>query len=459
MVKVSVIITAHNYGAYLVKCIESVLNQNYDDYEIIIVDDGSTDNTADILKGYEGRERIKIVRNEKNLGLILSCDNAIKVSAGEYVIRLDADDYFDDNALLVLSKFLDKNPDVGMVFSDYFNIRHDGKVLEYVRCPKIGEEDKLMDMPANGAGAMFRRSCYDAIGGYNKNVKYQDNYDIWIKMINKFKVANVNLPLFYYRRHGLSMSSDMNRHKKLQSRRRIKEEFTQNCLKKKIKVLGIIPARAKFDICDMLPLKMLGDRSVMAYTIEEAQKVKSMDRLVVTTESEEIAAAAGKCGVDIIMRPPEFSDVHMPLEHTVVNVLDELKKTGYVPDAVAVLQLDSPFKTHRNISEAINTLIIYDVDSVISVYEDIKLHYQHGQYGMRPLFKKRLMRRERESLYTENGAIKLSKMGVITKDNFLGKKISHILMTPKESVKLDSKFNLWIAEQMAKHGWYKDAVC
>jgi glycosyltransferase involved in cell wall biosynthesis len=459
MAKVSVIISAYNYGKYLGKCIESVLNQAYDDYEIIIIDDGSTDNTADVLKEYEDRENIKIIRNEKNLGLIVSCDNAIRGSAGEYIIRLDADDYFDDNALLVLSSFLDKNPEIGMVYSDYFNIRHDGKVLEYVRCPKIGEEDRLMDMPANGAGSMFRRSCYDAIGGYNKNVRYQDNYDIWIKMINKFKVANVNLPLFYYRKHGLNMSSDINRHKKLQSRRRIKDEFAQNHLKKKIRVLGIIPARAKFDVCEMLPLKILGDKSVMAYTIEEAQKVRSMDRVVVTTESKEIADAACKHGVDIIMRPPEFSDVRMPLEHTVINVLDKLKETGYVPDAVVVLQLDSPFKTHKNISEAINTLIIYDVDSVVSVYEDIKLHYQHGPYGMKPLFEKRVMRRERESLYTENGAIKLSKTGAITKDNFLGKKISHVLMTPKESMRMDSKFNFWIAEQMAKSGWYKDAGC
>jgi glycosyltransferase involved in cell wall biosynthesis len=101
LVKISAIITTYNYSKYLKQCVDSVLNQTQSDYEIIIVDDASTDNIEEVLKQYKGRKNIRIIRHSKNQGLIKSCDEAIKESGGEYIIRLDADDYFDENALLI----------------------------------------------------------------------------------------------------------------------------------------------------------------------------------------------------------------------------------------------------------------------------------------------------------------------------------------------------------------------
>ena len=450
MVKISAVITTYNYSKYLKQCVDSVLNQTQSDYEIIIVDDASTDNIEEVLKQYEGRKNIRIIRHSKNQGLIKSCDEAIKESGGEYIIRLDADDYFDENALLILSGILDRNPGVGLVYSDYFKIRDDGNIIEYVRWPKLGKEDKVMDMPANGAGCMFRRSCYDAIGGYNKNVKCQDGLDLWIKITNKFKVLNINLPLFYYRKHDLSMSSDNNFEKKQDSRRIIKDEFVQNNFNKDMKVLGIIPARAKFDFCDMLPLRELCGKPLIAYSIEEAKKSKYIDKVVVVTESKKIADVAREYEADVIMRPARLSDSSIPIGNTVFHVLNKLKESGYVPDAVAALYLLNPLRTHESINEAINTLIINNVDSVISVCEDMDLHYQHGPYGMRPLFEKRLMRKERESLFKENGAVYISKLNAIKKNRLLGKKIGHILMGRKEGLRVDNPFDFWLAEQILK---------
>ncbi len=165
-----------------------------------------------------------------------------------------------------------------------------------------------------------------------------------------------------------------------------------------------------------------------------------------STEDKGIAEVAQSYGVEVIIRPSELTKAYV--EMTVLYILDKLKEKDYQPDIVAILHVNSPFKKAEHIAEAINTLLIYDTDSVISVGEDRKFHYQHDTYGLRPLFQKRLLRLEKETLYEENGAIYLSKRDVVTEENFLGTKVGHILMTREESIHIDSEFDFWLAEQM-----------
>ena len=446
MPKVSVIIPVYNYGRYLRQAIQSVFSQQFTDYEMIVVNDGSTDNTAEVLREFENHPKIKLTTHKENRGLVLSCHEAIEASTGEYIIRLDADDYFDENALLVLSNVLDNNPEVGLVYPDYFLISEEGKVLDYVRLPKVDEEVKLLDLPANGAGTMFRRRCYEAVGGYDLSLLWQDNYDLWLKFLLQFKVYNVNLPLFYYRRHGANLS--LNMEKKLQARRHIKQSFFTKQLKgTKPKALGIIPARAH-DYCDYLAIRKLGDKPLIAYTIDEALKTELLDKVVFTTEDKGIAKVAQNYGVEVIIRPPELTKGYV--ERTALYILDKLKETDYHPEIIAILHVNSPFKKAEHIAEAINTLLIYDTDSVISVCEDRKFHYQHDTHGLRPLFQKRLLRLEKEDLYEENGAIYVSKRDAVTEQNFLGKRIGHILMNQEESVRINGEYAFWLAEQLVK---------
>lgn len=444
MTKVSVIITAHNYGKYLKQAIESVLKQKFNDYELMIVNDASTDNTLQVLKEYENKERIKIINHLENKGLIVSCDEAIKVSTGEYVVRLDADDYFDENALLVLSNILDSDSEIGLVYPDYFVITEEGKILDHVRLPKVNEEIKLLDLPANGACTMFRRSCYDAVGGYDLSLRCQDGYDLWLKFMNRFTVYNVNLPLFYYRKHCSNLTH--NTEKILETRKYVKQSFVDNKFKgSKPKVLGIIPARAH-DYCEYLAIRKLGDKPLIAHTIGEALKTEMLDKVIFTTEDKRIAEVAQNYSVEIIMRPSELTKAYV--EKTVLYILDKLKEKNYQPDAVAILHVNSPFKKAKHIDEAINTLLIYNTDSVISVCEDLKFHYQHDTNGLKPLFQKRLLRFEKESLYEENGAIYVSRSDVVNEQNFLGTKIGHILMNREESIHIDSEFDFWLVGQM-----------
>jgi CMP-N-acetylneuraminic acid synthetase len=449
MVKVSVILTNHNYGKYLRESITSVLAQTFKDFELIIIDDGSRDNSHHILNDFQGKKNVIILKNKQTQGIAASSNRAICNANGKYIIRLDADDYFDENALLVFTHFLDSNPDVAVVYPDYFKVRDNREIMQYVKIPKIGEEIKLLDIAANGAGAMFRKSAFDKIGGYDSNIRYQDHYDFWIKMITTFKVANINLPLFYYRQHGSSTSSYLNLKEKLQARRYIKEKFVnKNMSDKKLKTVGIIPAREKFDVVDLLPLEQFAGKPLLAYSVEEAMKAKWLNNVIVCTESSQIAGIAEDLGAEVMIRPRSMADTSIPLIDTVNFVISSLEKKNDHFDAVALLPVNCPFRTSSNIDEAVNTLLIYDAESVISVFENLNTLYQHGKHGLEAVAEGGFLKRDRDILYEENEAISLSKTEFIKNGKFFGQRLSHVLMTPEESLRIKDKFSYWIAKQM-----------
>ena len=436
MLKVSVIITAYNYGRYLRRAIESVLSQRFEDYEVIVVDDCSNDDTPEVLEEFIAHPRLKIITHSENQGFIRSCHEAIELSRGEYIIRLDADDYLDENALLVLSNLLDTDRELGLVYSDYFTVSAEGRIIDYVRLPGMNSEVKLRDIPPNGATMMFRRSCYAAVGGYDLSLACQDGYDLWSKFRHRFRVQNVNLPLFYYRRHGANFGEDSER--LLSARRYIKKRQVADEKIPKPRVLGLVPAGAN-DCCAHLALRQLGNKPLIAYTINEALSTPVLDRVVLITEDEGVAAVARQYGVEIKLLPSGLA--RRELQHMVLYMLEQLADEGFSADIVAVLSPNSPFRKADHITEAVNTMMLFPVDSVVSVCQDNNYHYRHGPCGLVPLFKKNHLRREEEALYEENGAVYASRVTAIDEDGFLGNRIGHIVMTREASVYVGSEFD------------------
>lgn len=450
MPKVTVYIPTHNYGRYVRQAIESVVNQKFGGWELIVIDDGSTDNTTDVLKKYAGHSKIEIVRQEKK-GLTITNNIALRLSRGKYIMRLDADDYLDENALLVLSNILDTHPEVGLVYPDYYRVDGEGEIIEIERRKKIGEEVELLDLPAHGACTMIRKSCLVGLGGYDETLSCQDGYDLWIRFINRYKPYNVNIPLFYYRQHAKSLTQD--KRKILLARHRAKRNFVEAKFGKDIpKVLAIIPVRKQSNIVSDAALKDIAGKPLIYYAITEALKTDLLDKIVVTTDAEDILKYIGDFPKVLgIKRPPELSLPNSRIEPTVSYVLSFLKKTqNYCPHSVMLLYAHTPLRKYIHIEKAIDTMLIFNVDSIVSVCEDLSFYYRHTKNGLSPLTKKRLLRLERDALYKENGAIYLSKTSMIRKDNFLGAKIGHIVMLPEESVKIDSEFNYWLAEKILK---------
>lgn len=462
MSKVSIIITAHNYAEFLPRCLESAFKQTYDNYEIIVVDDGSTDETPEILQEAKinSTETLRTLRLEGE-GLPTACNEGIKTADGEYIVRLDADDYFDENLLTVEANYLDANQDINLVFPDYYTVDRDGDILDHVRLMRVNDEVELLNRSPLAAGAMYHREAWKQIGGYSEYLDYQEDYDFWIRFINEFDVRNVNLPLMYYRQHDDSMSQNLSG--RLDARENIKKRFVDHNLKQsaeETEVLAVIPVQTEQRIeppdkteTPQKPLALwdIGGQSLVFYTIQEALAADRIDRVVVSTDSEAIARAARKMGAEIpSLRSSDLVGHQVHLSEVIQDLLLELEsEEKYKPDFVTVLQYVSPLKTATNIDEAVDTWHMFDIDSVISVTQNKRFLWQPGKYGLEPLFDERLLREERETLYQENGAIYgFEPDAVNDRDKFIDGTIGHILMEQHAAIHIDSWFDFEVCERI-----------
>ncbi len=449
MPKVTVYIPAHNYGRFLDAAIQSVLKQTMDDWELIVIDDGSTDDTSEILAPYGTHPKIRILEQE-NKGLSFTNNVALRIARGEYLMRLDADDFLDENILLILSHVLDTKPCVGLVYPDYYHVDEDGEIVEIVRLQKVGEEVDLLDLPAHGACTMIRREVLLELDGYFEEFDRHDGYGIWLKFIERHHPYNVNLPLFYYRRHGESLSKSQRLI--LETRRKIKNRIVEEMnLPCKPKVLALVPVvvGAGFELGN--PFTRLMGKPLLERTLEQIQEARSVDRIVVSSNDEDVLAYAKRFeGVEVILRPQALARRTARMADMPLHVLRTLGERGYVPDAVCVCCVNTPFRSGRHIDKAVDTMTIFNVDSVISITEDISFFYRHGKNGLTPVngSLQRMLRLENKALFKENGAIYLSRVDTVQAGKFLGERIGHITMLPEESVRISSAYEFWLAEKI-----------
>ena len=187
--------------------------------KLIIINDASTDNTGDVMNLYRGHPQI-FLHNTTGIGLPAVCNFALSQAKGDYIIRLDGDDMFDENILLVLGTYLVQNPNVALVFPDYFLIDDFGEIYAHETRQRLYKENHMLDIPPHGACTLIRKKILEDVGGYRLDLGVQDGFDLWSRIRDKYKSANVNLPLFYYRRHGKNITS--NTHRILAARRKIK---------------------------------------------------------------------------------------------------------------------------------------------------------------------------------------------------------------------------------------------
>ena len=205
--KISVIICCYNYGRYLARAIRSVIDQSLSSkhYEIIVVNDGSGDETDQIMETFSNY--IIPIKLNENVGLAKARNIGIRKSLGQYVINLDADDYFDNNILKILSLFLGYNIDWDAVSCDYFTVdfkeKHIGR--------KNGEKYPI------ACGIMFRKELLVDIGLYDESFKAREEEDLRKRFLSKYKINNIELPLYRYHLHDENMTGNldlMNKYKK-----------------------------------------------------------------------------------------------------------------------------------------------------------------------------------------------------------------------------------------------------
>ncbi|MBA7471261.1 putative glycosyltransferase EpsE [subsurface metagenome] len=195
--KVSVIMTVYNEEEHIKKSVTSVLNQTYEDLELVIVNDGSNDRTQEILENEFNDRRIKIF-NQENKGRVKALNQAVKLSTGEYIAILDADDYCLPERLRKQVEFLDRNPDVALVGTAYYRydeIRREKWIRKYPTKDEKIRKEMSKYIPLAHSSVMIRKFCLEEVGCYNEEFDTLQDMELFIRIAKKFKLANLDEPL------------------------------------------------------------------------------------------------------------------------------------------------------------------------------------------------------------------------------------------------------------------------
>lgn len=224
-------------------------------------------------------------------------------------------------------------------------------------------------------------------------------------------------------------------------------------MEKKPNILAVIPARGSSKGIQRKNLRFLCGKPLIAYTIEAALGSKYADRVVVSTESEEIAEIAREYGADIVSRPVELSGDYVPTEPVLEHAVNYLKQTeNCETDVVVLLQPTSPLRNSQHIDEALEIFMNNKYDSLLSVcasYAFLWRVNKEDAYPMNYDFRNRPRRQDKEPEYRENGAIYITKRDILMNEhNRLGGKIGLYRMPEENSWEIDTEFDFWLCEQI-----------
>jgi len=217
---VSIVMPAYNAAEYIDSAIESILSQSFKNFELLIIDDGSTDDTVKIIKSYSKKDKRIIFVSRKNKGLIKTLNEGIEYARGKYIARHDADDISHKKRLEHQVRFLDKNTDVALVGSNYHVIDNQNKVIDTTNIFTTSSDLKLVLVIQNQfahGSVMIRKEMLSKIATYDSQYTDAEDYDLWTRISHRFKVANLKQPLYKWRKHrhgvtaksGLSMKSQI----------------------------------------------------------------------------------------------------------------------------------------------------------------------------------------------------------------------------------------------------------
>lgn len=198
--KVSVVMSVYNDELYIREAVESILNQSFRDFEFIIINDGSTDRTREILSSYTD-ERIRLF-DQENRGLTKSLNRGLSLAKGSYIARMDGDDISETERFAEEVRFLEQNEKIGLVGTFAYRIDEQGRIVSLSKYKTTTEEireDLWVDCSFCHSSVMFRKICTEEVGMYREKVGPSEDYDLWFRIAERFDVANLPMPLQKFR--------------------------------------------------------------------------------------------------------------------------------------------------------------------------------------------------------------------------------------------------------------------
>lgn len=210
---VSIILPAYNCAAFLPHSIGSILAQTYNSYEIIVIDDGSTDNTKEVLEPFS--QRIKYIQFEQNRGLPIARNAGIRSAQGKYIAFIDADDLWLPEKLQTDVGYFQQHPEVSMVFSKHINIDDRGCELNGSTKKQLPSGNIFIQLFYEqnfiiSSSVVVRKEVFETTGLFDEQLVNCQDWDMWLRIAFHFKVAGINTPLVKYRHNPHSLSKNRN---------------------------------------------------------------------------------------------------------------------------------------------------------------------------------------------------------------------------------------------------------
>ncbi len=210
---VSVVLPTYNYARYLPESVGSVLSQTYPHYEVIVVDDGSTDNTKDVLNPF--MQRIKYIKLEQNKGLPVARNTGIQSARGKYIAFIDADDFWLPEKLQTEIEYFDKQRNAGMVYSKHVNIDENGRVIDADVKKRLPSGNIFIQLFSEqnfviASSVVVRKNVFETTGLFDEQLVNCQDWDMWLRIAFYFNIAGINKTLVKYRHNPHSLSKNRN---------------------------------------------------------------------------------------------------------------------------------------------------------------------------------------------------------------------------------------------------------
>jgi len=208
---VSAVTAVHNAERYVRMAVDSMLRQTFTDFEYVVIDDGSSDRTSTILHELAVDPRVVVI-SQPQMGIARSLNKGTSLARGTYIARQDGDDISAPDRLAKQVEFLDRHPDFAAIGSAVRWIDEYGSLIDETDFPEEDEEirgEVLSSLCFIHGSLVIRRAALEAIGGYRPEFPISSDYDLYLRLLERFKIANLPEFLYYYRAHDKNHSRSM----------------------------------------------------------------------------------------------------------------------------------------------------------------------------------------------------------------------------------------------------------
>ncbi len=222
---VSVIVTSYNHAEFLERRMESLINQTYQNIEILVIDDCSPDHSVEILQRYASNPKVKLLLREKNCGWVTVSNLGVEMTTGEYVIFANCDDACDSHMIERLVQAMQARPETGIAFCRSLLVdEHDAVLGDDFTIRESSFRSRCADdtliagnemarfllhscVIPNLSAALFRRECFSAVGNLSSDYRVCCDWDLFFRVVSRYDVAYIAEPLNYFRQHQTTIRS------------------------------------------------------------------------------------------------------------------------------------------------------------------------------------------------------------------------------------------------------------